>query len=186
MAVFVQLLPVERDTGVQDGIELVAATLGQEQLHQLVQLRRVVDLITAERRLEVVQPLRVSLFHQDRGPVVAGECNLDRVGVIVEVQQEGIVLLWVCSFEVRERVHRLDARQNLVHVHRVQQRLIVAGLELVGADQEAVRLFLNLVGDQVLREAVHGCRSDLCAVKCRLSREGGYGQVGIFMKSRMA
>ena len=34
--------------------------------------------------------------------------------------------------EPGERLHRLDARERLVHVHRVQQRLVVAGLELVG------------------------------------------------------
>ena len=57
------------------------------------------------------------------------------------------MLLRVRAVQARERLHRLDAGQRLVHVHRVQQRLVVAGLELVGADQEAVRVLLNLVGD---------------------------------------
>jgi hypothetical protein len=38
----------------------------------------------------------------------------------------------------RNDVHRLDAGEHPVHVHRVQQWLVVAGLELVGTDQEEV------------------------------------------------
>ena len=74
--------------------------------------------------------------------------------VVLEVEHEAVVLLRVRAVEARERLHRLDARERLVHVHRVQQRLVVAGLELVGADQEAVRVFLNLVGDVAARKAV--------------------------------
>ena len=50
----------------------------------------------------------------------------------------------------RQRLNRLDARERLVDIHRVQQRLVVAGLELVGADQEPVGVLLDLIGD-VLR-----------------------------------
>ena len=64
-------------------------------------------------------------------------------GVVQEVEHEHVVLLGVRAVEPRERLHRLDAGQRLVHVHRVQQRLVVAGLELVGADQEAVRVLLR-------------------------------------------
>ena len=84
----------------------------------------------------------------------------------------------MCSVETRQRLHCFDAGQNLVHVHRVQQRLVVAGLELVGADQETVRLFLNPVGDQVRREAVEGCLCDLRTAVLVLSGEGGDGKIG--------
>ena len=80
--------------------------------------------------------------------------------------------------EARQRLHRLDARQNLVDVHGVQQRLVVAGLELVGADQEAVRVLLDPVGDQVGREAVEGRLGDLRAVVFVLAGEGDDGLVG--------
>jgi len=36
----------------------------------------------------------------------------------------------------------------------VEQRLIVAGLKLVGADEEAVRVLADAVDDQVAAEAV--------------------------------
>jgi hypothetical protein len=53
-----------------------------------------------------------------------------------------------------ECLHRFDAAERLVHIHRVQQRLVVASLELVGANQKAVRVFLNLVGDLTAGKAV--------------------------------
>ena len=39
-------------------------------------------------------------------------------------------------------VDRLDAGERLVHVHGVQQRLVVAGLEFVGDDQKSVRVLV--------------------------------------------
>ena len=51
------------------------------------------------------------------------------------------------TIQARERLDGLDAGERLVHVHRVQQRLVIASLEFVGADQEAVRVLLDLVGD---------------------------------------
>ena len=73
---------------------------------------------------------------------------------LAEVQHEGVVLLGVRPVEAGQRLHCLDAGQRLVHVHRVQQRLVVAGLKLVGADEEAVGVFLDVLGDQIRREAV--------------------------------
>ena len=65
------------------------------------------------------------------------------------------LLLGVRAVEPRERLHRVDAAELLVHVHRVQQRLVEAGLELVGDDQEAVLRPLERLGGLRLREAVH-------------------------------
>jgi hypothetical protein len=82
-----------------------------------------------------------------RGAVVVRERLLNRVRVVHEIEHEHIVLLPMRAVEARERLHRLGAREQLVHVHRVQQRLVVAGLELVGADEEPVRVFLDPVRD---------------------------------------
>jgi hypothetical protein len=42
------------------------------------------------------------------------------------------------AVQARQRLHRLDAAQLLVHVHAAQQRLVEAGLELVGHQQDLV------------------------------------------------
>ena len=52
----------------------------------------------------------VGLLRQNGGAVVGGEAGLDRVGVVGEVQHEGIVLLGVRPVETGERLHRLHAR----------------------------------------------------------------------------
>ncbi len=94
--------------------------------------------------LQVVQLVGVGLLAEDgRAVVVARTTVWIVVGVVQEVEHEGIVLLGVRAVQARERLHGLDAGERLVHIHRVQQRLVVAGLELVGADQEAVRVFLD-------------------------------------------
>ena len=67
--------------------------------------------------------------------------------------------------------------QRLVHVHRVQQRLVVAGLELVGADQEAVRTLLDRVGDLAGRKAVQRRLGHLLAAELGLAGEGHDGPV---------
>ena len=95
----------------------------------------------------------------------------------MEVEHEAVVLLRVRAVEPREGLHGLDARERLVHVHRVQQRLVVAGLELVGADQEAVRVLLDLVGDVAARKAVERGLGDLRAAVLMLAGEGDDGLV---------
>ena len=94
-----------------------------------------------------MQLVEVGLLRQDRGPVVVRERRLDGVRVVLEVEHEDVVLEWVRPVQARQGLDRLDARKRLVHVHRVQQRLVVAGLELVGHDQEPVRV----LHDPVLR-----------------------------------
>ena len=148
LAVLVELLLVDRHAGVEDRVELVAVRAAEVQLDELVDLRRRVDLAAVERRLQVVQLVRVGLLAEDRRAVVVRERRLRSCRCRSwKSSTKHVVLLRVRAVEPRERLHRLDAREQLVHVHRVQQRLVVAGLELVGADQEAVRVLLDLVGD---------------------------------------
>jgi hypothetical protein len=45
-----------------------------------------------------------------------GERLLDRVGVVHEVEHEGVVLLRMRAVQARERLHRLDPRERLVDV----------------------------------------------------------------------
>ncbi|MDE0464383.1 MAG: hypothetical protein OXH93_18330 [Caldilineaceae bacterium] len=111
--------------------------------HQLLHLLRAVDLAVVERRLQVVQLVGIGLLRQDRSAVLVGEGRLDCVEVVGEIKHERVVLPRVRPVETGKRLHRLDARQRLVHVHRVQQRLIVTGLKLACADQEAIGISLN-------------------------------------------
>ena len=109
---------------------------------------------------------------EQRGAVVVLEGEGDRLAVVLEVEHEAVVLLRVRAVEPRQRLHRLDARERLVHVHRVQQRLVVAGLELVGADQEAVRIGLDLGGDVAARKPVERRLAHLGAAVLVLAGEG--------------
>ena len=82
LAILVQLLPVERDASVQDGVEPVTSGFGKVLFHQVVHLRGAVNLVAVERRLEVVELVGVGLLRQDGGTVVVGERVLDDVGVV--------------------------------------------------------------------------------------------------------
>ena len=64
------------------------------------------------------------------------------------------MLLWVRAVEARKRLHGFDARKQLINIHGVQQRLVIACLELVGDDQEAVWLFTKHFFDLAAWEAV--------------------------------
>ena len=59
----------------------------------------------------------------------------------------------------------------------MQQRLVVAGLELVGANEEPIRVLLDLVGDPPGREAIEGSLTGLHPAILVLAREGDDGLV---------
>ena len=127
--------------------------------------------------MEVVQLIGIGLVGQDRRAVEVREGVTDGVGVVQKVQNEGVVLLRMRPVEARQRLHRLDARQRLVDVHRVQQRFVVAGLELVGADEEAVGVLPDHLGNLVGRKAVQRRLADLGAAKLELAGERHDGLV---------
>ncbi len=149
LPVLIELLFEGGDTGVKDRIKPVAAGPAEIQLHEVINLFVRVDLIAVEVRLEVVKFVRIGLPTQDRGAIIRRERFLDRVGVIHEIEHEYVVFLGMGAVEAREGLHRLDAGEGLIDVHRMQKRLVVAGLELVGADKEAVRVLSDHVRDTV-------------------------------------
>jgi hypothetical protein len=51
-------------------------------------------------------------------------------------------------------LHRLDAGKRFVDVHGVQQGLVVARLELVGANEKSVGVVLDTIDDVFGRETV--------------------------------
>ena len=83
------------------------------------------------------------------------ERGLDGVYLVGEVEHHGAVLLGVSAVEPRQRLHGVHAAELLVHVHRMQQRLVESGLELVGHDQEALLVRIEGLGRLRLRKAVH-------------------------------
>ena len=127
-----------------------------------------------------MQLVRVGFLGQQRGAVVVLEGQRDGLAVVLEVEHEAVVLLRVGPVQARERLHCLHAGQGLVHVHRVQQWLVVAGLKLVGANEKAIGVVLNLVGDVLAREAVERRFADLGAAELMLAREGNDGLVRAF------
>jgi hypothetical protein len=52
--------------------------------------------------------------------------------IVDEVEHVRRVLSRIGTIESRQRLHRLDPAQHLVHVHAAQQRLVEARLELIG------------------------------------------------------
>ncbi len=138
----------------------------------------VVHLITIQVGLEVVKLVRIRLFAQDRRPIVRLEGLPDRLGVVLEIEHERVVLLRVGAVQPRERLDGLDAGERLVHVHGVEQRLVVPGLEFVGTDQEAVGIFLDRVRDEVAREAVERRFGHLLPAELGLAGKGDDGLVG--------
>ena len=59
----------------------------------------------------------------------------------------------------------------------MQKRLVVSGLELVGADQESIGVALDSLGDVVARETVERTLAHLHATELVLAREGHDGLV---------
>ena len=116
-------------------------------------LRRV-DLRAVQRRTEVVQLVRIGLLGKQGGAVIVLEGEGDCFDAVLEVKYEAVMLLRMGAIQARQRLDRLDPRERLVHVHGVQQRLIVAGLELGRTDQEAIRIVLYLVRDVAARKTV--------------------------------
>jgi hypothetical protein len=74
--------------------------------------------------------------------------------VVLEIKNEAVVFLRVRAIEPRQSLNGFDPRERLVHIHRVQQWFIVAGLKLVGANEEAIRFVLYLCSNFAAWESV--------------------------------
>ena len=72
----------------------------------------------------------------------------------LKIEHERVVFLRMRAIEARQCLNRLYTRERLVHVHRVEQRLVIASLKLVRANEEPVRMRLNPVGDVARGKAI--------------------------------
>jgi hypothetical protein len=65
------------------------------------------------------------------------------VGVVDEIHHVGGVLARVAMVQASQGLHRLDAIEAAVHIHAAEQRLVEAGLELVGHEEPVVSCCSN-------------------------------------------
>ncbi len=119
------------------------------QLHRdhAVDLEVVVVAGGVELGAQVEDEVRVGRGREFGRGVVGLEGGQDFLGVVHEVQHVGRVLAGVGAVEAGEGLHGLDARQPLIHVHAAEQRLVEAGLELVGDEQDLVLVALERFAD---------------------------------------
>jgi len=99
LAVLVQLLQVDRHTGVENRIELVAVCAVKVERHEQIDLRVGIDLVCVEGVLQIVELIGIGLLGKDGGAVVVGESCLDHVGIVHEVEHEHVVLLLVSAVQ---------------------------------------------------------------------------------------
>ncbi|OYV99577.1 MAG: hypothetical protein B7X11_05280, partial [Acidobacteria bacterium 37-65-4] len=109
-------------------------------------LFRQVDARGIQFRLDGVHLVRIGFLAHLGAFVVLLESLLDLLTVVHEIQNERIFLERVHAIQARERLHRLDAGKALVHIHGVQQRLIVTCLVLLGDQQHLVFGRVELFG----------------------------------------
>ena len=76
-------------------------------------------------------------------------------------------------------MYSIDAAQLLIHIHRVQQRLIKARLELVRDDQDTILMLLERLCCLRLREAVHMRLGIVNTAVLNCARKGNQCFVGI-------
>ena len=109
-----------------------------EDLRERLDLAPVVDLRLIELVLQRLEHRWVGRFRKLGLVVVGLEGPEDVLGVVDEVEHERRVLARDHAVQPRKGLHGLHPVKPLVHVHRVQQGLVEAGLVLVGDQQHLV------------------------------------------------
>ena len=132
------------------------------QLHRdhAVDLEVVVVAGGVELGAQVEDEVRVGGGREFGRGVVGLEGGEDFLGVVHEIQHVGRVLAGVGAVQAGEGLHGLDAGQPLVHVHAAEQRLVEAGLELVGDEQDLILVALEGFADVAalqVRDSGRGC-----------------------------
>ena len=119
MTVLVEPALVDHDARIKDRVELIAVSAAEEQLHHRLHLLRRIYLRGIERRLQVMQLIRVGLLREQRSAVVVLEGIGYRTAIVLEVEDEAVIFLRVCAVQARQSLDGLDAGEWLVHVHSV-------------------------------------------------------------------
>ena len=123
--------------GPRDGF---AAGIAQVRVGDRFHLRRRVDAGRVQAFGDRDERVRVDFPGHARVRVVHLEVVLDAGRRVLEVHDHGRGLTGVGAVQAREGLHGGDTGQFLVHVHGDEARLVEAGLELVGDDEDLVVL----------------------------------------------
>ena len=132
---------------------------------QAVHLELVVVPGRIELGLEVVDEVRIRDVRQPGRLVVDLERREHVSRVVHEVEDVAGVLAGIGAVQPGQRLHGLNAREPLVDVHAAEHRLVEAGLELVGHQQDLVVVGvegppdiaasqIRIEADAVLREGI--------------------------------
>ena len=149
VAVVLVLGQVAVDNGLQDAGHLTEGLLvphlfaGQPG-EEGVDVPLVVDSELAEDALSLVDKVHVDVAQQHRLLVERLEGRLDVLLGIHEVEHVGVLLPVASAVQAGQGLHGLHALELRVHHHRVQERLVEAGLVLVRHD-ETVEVLVELL-----------------------------------------
>ncbi len=140
----------------------------------------VVDAEIAQFALHPVEQIGVDLLLKHRLVIKDLEILLHVLLLVGEVQDEGVILPGAGPVEPGEGLHGLDVPELLVHDHRVQKRLVEAGLEFLRDDQDVeivVELLLRLrfLDMTPVRTHVHPRFGVAFAVENDLAGESDHG-----------
>src|SRR3972149_6010896 len=79
--------------------------------------------------------------------IIRFECFSYLIGLVHEVKDKGVFLPLMRAVKAGESLHCLDAREALIHIHRMKERLIEACLVLLSDKQHLI-----FVRGKLLRE----------------------------------
>lgn len=137
-------------------MQLILLVVGaKSDCRKLIDLGVGIEVEAGKRILIIVEQVRVRAFTQPRALVIRFEAQFDFLGLVGKVQHHCLFFARIDAVEARKRLHGMDAAQLLIHIHGMQQRLVKAGLELVGDDQETVLVALEGLCRLRFRQVVH-------------------------------
>jgi hypothetical protein len=155
--------PVDRWGQRRMHTSVVDAVADQQQGHDGVDLVGPEHAVLVEGVAGVVEQVGIG-GRGDDGAVVGLERGPDLLGVVAEVEDERAVLVRVDPVEPGQRLHGIQAREQLVDVHGVELGLVEPRLVLLGDDEDLVLVAVEHVGHLRLVDAVELRLGDLVAI----------------------
>lgn len=133
---------------------MVLLGVGEQQADHRLDLVAAQHVERAELGVGVIEVVRVGR-RGDGLHVPGGERLLDRLGGVAEVEHERAGLVGVRAVQAGEGLDGGETGEGLVDVHRVELRLVEAGLVLLGDDEDLPLVGIEPGGRLRLGEPVH-------------------------------